>query len=525
MSGFTDCGRAAALAVLGFAMLTTAVAQSLPAPDSLPVGRTKHHRWFPGGSGSASPWVSLESRASERGRATITVRHEAAEVVTELPFDDVGGALYVDDHRLLISGRAVTVAAPDGVFCRVRVNPDATADVLETSVVPGCDPYDIDWCRSRRLLAVIDVEQDVLRLAPFAGWPHDDAAVALPAADAFTIALHTPEFLAAQGTHPSIVADEVDGSFWCLGGPLGQYRCRVTAGIVGWRARYAGSGARPRWAIDTRGCWRTSGVADPVHVECRDDSLARPASFAIRSVRTGAIVGTGVVVADAPVAVSRPRALFETPGAAFMLAGENGIAASDVFRPLLRYGSPVDGTQLAFERGQVTSETLRVGGPEFVVGSRLGWRRPSDDAPASLPFRTQLWVRFGYRGPGAPDDPVAELGDRAVLLDPIPIDVVHDRIANRLGLGRAFRLPDAPDLEGVVMLFQLVSESTTHAEEVAASDVFGSVILPAPPAGDRLARQRQAVTALKRDAAWLQPDRDTIERAHRLRSRLIDRDR
>ena len=518
------------------AMASGILSQSPPVPVlPLPQGRIKHHASFPLPSG---PWLFIESRAATNGSATLTVKSGANMVVTELPFTDVGGVVDFGSNHLLVSGAIDAGNQPEGRLCRIRINPDGSADILETSTIAATDPYAICWSKEHQLLAIMDVEGDEFKIAPLVGWPQGDNTPVLPPSTAFVNAIGISQLPALGGVHPWISEDDSTNYFLVGGDRIGG-TARVFLDQGAWQVRGFGTESARRWFVQSSGQYHVSAPPDQISIRCGDSTIAGPVTFDVESLFTGEVVASGFVENGGDwVDLDRPNAFYELPGSPFTVVGGQDIAQAQAFRPLLRYGLPLTSTDLKPGAGLVGSAFLFVGSSKFLVGSplSLSYLTAEPSSPVSVP--AQLWVQFGYRGPGAPADPVVELGSQATLVSPIPIDIAHGQRSIDSGCGYPMSVPNDPGLEGVVMLFQFVFVSPVNPNDVAATDVFGSVILPAgaanalaspsafslPSAAGRVPRQQQSVLAFQQQSPWLQPDQQTTDRCNRLRA-LLNRGR
>ena len=91
---------------------------------------------------------------------------------------------------------------------------------------------------------------------------------------------------------------------------------------------------------------------------------------------------------------------------------------------------------------------------------------------------TDVWIAFGYRGQGAPPDPILQSGSQALLIADAIVHLEHTQILAESGCGTQLNIPNDSNLDGLILLFQFVFQSSTNPSEVAVSDVFGTTIWP-----------------------------------------------
>lgn len=381
-----------------------------------------------------------------------------------LPFQTVGGALALDKNLFVVTGCATAGASPVGKLCVVQAN-DVTGglSITQTVSLPGIDPYAIAWNQSVGVLGIIDAANQCLLTAPFQGG-------VLPAAATFTIALSSGQASPLAGNDPYIFAE--------ASGFLLKANRLAPAGIAAWSGLAWGFTPRPMtfnpyWGIDTS----VLGHSQPLQVMCGGNSTF-PATFSIHQLGEypGVVASGQQTGPQTPVTVAPPQEFYDYPGAPFQIVSgsPSNIAESVVFRPLVRYGVPMNGGGIVPGRGSI-SETAVPGG---TINIRCNLAIPSIQDASESPFEFQpyLWIGLGVRD-GTTPDPVTIHGNLAVLSAVAALDLATVKQYWQLGtVSVPFAIPSTPGLEGLILLFQWVFQPVATPTQLSLSDVFATRI-------------------------------------------------
>ena len=236
----------------------------------------------------------------------------------------------------------------------------------------------------------------------------------------------------------------------------------------------------------------TSESLGPIVVVCESGSLD------VGDAASGAADGAGIIPAGS---MSTPwiPAQELTPGNPHFVQG--GGAASSIFYPLVRYGSPSSSPSMRTQQGLLDPNKAFLGSGDLIVGTLLSQLSPLPVVDEVLP--AALWIALrNVDG----TDPVVFAGEQALLEAPLiglGFTVTAHQGNRTAAAGYTLPIPTDPALVGSVLLLQLGFE---RLGDVVITDVFGTTLRDAPPSGlMRSAGRRPGSTR------WV--DRESSERA------------
>lgn len=470
------------------------------------------------GSGGGVGSASMLSWCNAKGEAQAT-----------MPFQLVGGVQELAPGHMLLSGASVT-NPPISWLVRVQLDPVSGIVLRESVSYPGHDFYDLAWDPSLPLLGILDKHTNVVLAMPFAGLANDPATPVLgPVSALFPIA-DSDQVPILRAKEPALFFE--NGAFGVVANPdYGAYT--IALGATGWTATPPPQGiAANRWLADAG-----AGHVGPLSVQSTAPALGVDNSFVVEHLRLSQTVASGVLPSVGTwTAVPAPSAFFEYPGDEFRITGPLSSASSS-FRPLLRYGAAGSEPGLAVGAARLVASQLYVGSTR--AGFHVPVQMPGIPAgqPVANPVPTTafLLLGFGFRGAGAPPDPVVGQGSNARLVYSVAMQIDHRQTTRDSGCGAVLTVPDDPGVEGLVMLSQWAFLGIQDPNHLVYSDIVGARIAgaPAPAAATRVAngspaagpgtealraaRRQLLVDAWQRDRRALSP---ASAAAQRLRAQL-----
>lgn len=427
---------------------------------------------------------SLRARP-ESGTLSWTIRYQtpAAIVTMSVPFDMPGDLVELDDDEFVVSG--FDTVSQTGYLLQIRCERSPQQLVLVSSTaLPLVDPFQLVWRPEELMLYVQDYQSSCVRAATFVdtpGFPLPDVGQMLESAPIAAASSLLSGF-ASGSASPGVVIQYKDADL------------RPGDGAAAWRVFQDGttlstvvlplgeSGpALPARAIvgwpSARGAILVTGPSGPC--ELRN-------SVTDEVVWSGLLQGSGVRDLQVPAGSL-------TPGQGYYIAAVPGTAQKSTSVVIhSRWGVPSPGTGGRLTVLPAVATRPRRGDSSHYVTGRIVHKDRSHDDADTCPV--WLWVRV--RG----TDPVSYLpSGQAVMNSPeIILGPVEATIGPASAGHYAFHLPipDAPETEGVELLFQ-VALVDTSTEQTVLSDVYGTQIL-----GAATAAAVQAATASTALSDW-----------------------
>lgn len=436
-----------------------------------------------------------------RGSSTITFEQyqplwEPWQLTTNLPISNVGAIVRADasSSEFLVSGRD---SQGQGWIVRLQATlgvPPTLALIEMRSYGAGLDPYSVAYNGVDGNLYVFDYGATrVLRAQWAPGLPLPSSFVHTLGSDVF------PSLIAGQTLSPAVHIN---------GGPLPGVdvyhlhehlpMARITIQNGQWVAVPAGHGslqAAPAdvWLVEGRalvssfGPITITGPSGPYELVDEDAaSIVHSGSVPVANEPHVAVIGSELYAGHTH--------RFRQPG---------GAASSANLWPTVRYGNCVQIDQVQWTRGVLQAQQARVNSPEFSVAAGLR-------ASVPVQFKPLTYLLVGVRDANG-DDPVIVQGDLAFLFAPAailgPLELEFKLNSLNDVSSFAMPIPDNPSLSGAVFLWQFVSN--TPGGQVAASDVFGTRILPAQGSAAARGTRGSLPTLESVRAAWRALGADT----------------
>lgn len=411
--------------------------------------------------------VVRSAQALAKASATLewtSLDYDGPASTIDMPFQTVGGALFLDKSFFVVSGCSTVGSPVVGKLCIVQANGSTGAlAITQTVSLPGIDPYMIAWDKNSGVIGIIDVVTNCLLVAPYAGG-------ALPTATSFAVALSSGQASPLAGNDPYI--------FTVASGFMLKANRLAPVGIAAWSGSAWGfipspTTYSPYWGVDTA----VLGHTQPLKVMCGGNS-AFPATFSIHQLGDfpGVVASGQQTAPQTTVTVAAPQAFYDYPGAPFQVVActPSNLADSVVFKPLVRYGTPISGGGIVPGRGSI-SETA-VPGSTINVRCNLAIPGVQDAAATPFEFEPYLWIGLGVRD-GSTPDPVTINGDLAVLSPVASMDPAMVKQYWQFGTVSAqVVIPSDPGLEGLILLFQWVFQPVANPTQLSVSDVFATRI-------------------------------------------------
>jgi hypothetical protein len=409
-----------------------------------------------------------------------------------MPFDRAGGIAFISSTsgsaRYLVSGWGP--AAGYLVVVRADAQPQPTLSIEQSASLGTLDPVRVCW--TDQAVFIIDALGQKLRSAAWNGLGQVPSA--------FADVIGTSSLPALEvGALLDLAAATPDG---VVVFPFG----RGVAG--GSRVHWTGSS----WSIQKY----APPVGDPLQFGLKDNVYTTPSagpvtvigpvgSFSIVEEYSGNIKGSGTSVAPwQPVTVNLVEEL--VPGRRHLITSSASLE-DYLFIPSVRHGTPRVQPTLWTQVGLVATTHVNHGwtGP----ACRLTRSNPS----AYLGTPASIWISLRDVNGNDPVTPVPPVppGTTAFLTPLATVDFVaqFDPGKKSLGVGMPLTIPDDSELEGLVMLFQVVA-ITPDGQNFVASDVFGTTIL-----GESETDARPSDKSNKGQRIWATMSREARARAYR----------
>ncbi|MBZ0153726.1 MAG: hypothetical protein K8J09_19540 [Planctomycetes bacterium] len=425
-----------------------------------------------------------------------------------LPFAWVGGITAMTGPHCLVSGRSATTPEV-GWIARVELDHANSRILLQESVqLPLVDAIDIAWHPSMPFLMVVDGIHEELLFAPLLGVGSDPADPILPPASLFATAL-----TAAQA--PMLTADVPalrfqDGEL-LLGRREGYGRPwhRVTLDAAGWHLVQVAEPRANTWMVDV-----SAGAAGPMRVMSPAAAPGADMGYQVVHQARGVVVSTGEVTSvGAWVEVSAPSAFQDLPGDAFQVVGSLS-ATSESVRPVIRYGQTGETAALRVGRAQVLAQSLQLGSGQMHFWADIIMPAITNGTVADPPVASTFYllIGVGFRGPGAPADPIVVTEDGARLQFVLALAGNHNQTTHSEAIGVRIPQPTEQSLEGLIVFTQWAILDPEN-QQFVYSDVVGARIGPGSAAmtamsGPAAATSSVVPTAVRRHRAvqWLAAD-------------------
>jgi hypothetical protein len=414
---------------------------------------------------------TLSIRASAGQPATARWISDGRAITTisaAMPFDLVGNFVALSETQYLVSGRES--ATGDGRLVRIELDfPNSAIVVRESITLPGVDPYAIDWMPSVPVLLMVDVVSHSLLYLPWAGPSADPSLSVLPNPLTLTVAVTGNQCPPLDFDMPTLSNDDTAftvGRFHMEG----SWTVSLTGN--GWQVTAPlGSSPGNYWGVDV-----SAGHAQPMRVMSSATALGANNSFQVIG-PSGSAVGSGTIAAvNAWTSIGPLSPFYEWPGSAFKVTGPLS-QDSDTFFPLLRYGQSAGDSVLTLRASSLSPLSLYVGSPMayFWVPTKV----PSASITAPVPFQGYCLLGVGFRGAGAPPDPVVGTGQNARLQYSSAATVTQNQLWTAGGVGYGMPVPADTGIDGLVILSQWAFFSPSDPNSLIYSDICGSRIGPA----------------------------------------------